>query len=204
MKTIRFISFLLLLFCLNIVVEAQSNVTAQEDWKISLGKRKNNLLSREIREINLGNTFTSYNPVFFKVGDSEEWKKVGIRGAHILPYIPSNDFSENHFRVFKQKKTASYWCLGVSVLSYAAWGLSSLDFAIQNNSLGINSFVNPRSLAFLVGTIGCYAWGASLNAKADLELFMAFNSDKIKEEKEALSLHLGVTRSGGLGLEMAF
>ncbi len=204
MKNFRLLYFFILFFSLSVFAEAQSSNSTQEDWNVSLGKRKNNLLSRKIREINLGNTFTSYNPVYFKIQDTEEWKKVGWRGAHILPYIPSNDFSENHFRLFKQKKTASYWCLGMAITSYMGWTFSSLDYAIQNNTSSIKALLNPRSLAFLTGAIGTYIWGASLNAKADLELFMAFNSDKIKEGKEEVSLHLGITRGGGLGLEMAF
>jgi len=204
MKTNKSIYLLLFCFVLTSFANAQSKEPAENDWEISLGKRKNNLLSRKIQEINLGNTFTSYNPVFFKIKETGKWQKVGLRGAHIRPYIPSNDFSEDHFQAFRKKKTASYWCLGVATTSYLGWAFVSLDYAIQNNTSSIKMFFNPRSLAFLVGAIGTYAWGASMNAQGDLELFLAFNSDKVKQEKEELSLHLGLTRSGGLGLDLTF
>lgn len=192
---------LLVLLCLFSLFSA----TAQEneDWDIKLGKRKN-LIFRNIQEINLGNYFTSYNPLYFKIGEEGEWQKVGVTGKKILPYIPSTEFSAAHFKKYKTKKIKSYWCLGLSSAASMAWGVSYIDFVVNRRFSVGKSFVQARSIALLVGGIGISILGNHWNTRGDLNLFMAVNGEQVDEPKPALSWYLWGGGNGELLLGLRF
>lgn len=199
MKTRFIVSlFFILLFYM------PSMMAQTDNWDIQLGKRKNNIWSRQIQEVNLGNTFTSYQPLFFKTHDDAEWQRVGVLGKNIFPFLPTNDFSLSYFNKYKSKKVRSYWCLGLSTTSIIAWGLSSLDYGLKHRDPSIRAFINPRSLLCLGSYFGFALLGSHWNAKGDLDLFTAIKGDLVEPQKESISWYLGLSGNGGVALALQF
>ncbi len=178
------------------------------NYNVELGKRKNMLWSREIKEANLGDKwFNAFYPIYYRVGE-QGWKKIGRKGKNIRPFIPDTEFSVYHFKSFRRKTSLSYVALSTSMLSFMGWSVASLDYAIQNRDPSHRAFLNPRSLLFLAGFVGAYWLGVEWNSKADLDLFMAMHGDPSapdpKEQGYSWRFGTSTSQAPGLALQLNF
>jgi len=177
-------------------------------YSVELGKRKNVIWDREIKEANIGDKwYTSYYPLYFKVGDEGKWDRVGPRGKNVRPYVPDTEFSTQHFRSFQKKKRRSYWALAGAGISLMGCSYSSLSYGIQNRDISHRMFLNPQSLAFLSGYIGGYLLGTHWNTQADLDLFMALHGSPIDwKHSRKVSWQVGSSTlfPNALALQMQF
>ena len=199
-------NLLLLLLCLfGLSFTPIANAQPEDlGWDITIGKRKNSLFAPAIREINLGKTYASFNRLYFKIGEEGEWQRVGATGKKLFPYIPTTEFSQFHFKRYQTLKVRSYWCLGLSNACTVGWMASSIDFITRRRFSPFKSILQPRSLAWLAGTIGFNLLGIHWNSSGDMELYRAVKGDQVEQRRPVYSWQLGLNGSGELALVYRF
>jgi hypothetical protein len=166
----RNILFKILILCFSfyIRIEAQTNDT------IILGKRLNTVWGRKISPDNMANfRFTSYYKIYFKLGSNGTWRRTGVFGKKLHPYLKNDEAIQLNFNEYKKAKRQSYVLYFGSVIGIYAWEAYLVHRWSLVNQFYLSSLWEPASLAlFILPEISFYI-GRKRNIKGDLKLMRA-------------------------------
>jgi hypothetical protein len=184
----------------------------QPDSLLYIGKKGNIMRDEKISPKNLGKMFTTYYyPIYYKAPASQlkSWRKVGLVGQHIAPYL-SGEESRASFEMYRKYKMMSYAALPLGAGSLVAWAYMGGKYNWEHNQNDptwgkvLGAYVRPASASLLLGYFACFYGGMYLNTRADLFLKEAIdhrNAPYLDKKKTSYKPYID---ANGIGISARF
>ncbi len=168
-------------------------IQAQSDIRIA--KKIGGIFNKGIFEVNIGSANGYIQPIYFKVNDSDDWRRTGFLAKRLKPYLFADENSKMEYLTYKKQAKWSYVTLSTAYISVMGWSVTSI-YNLSNGKPFIKSyFGSGNSLAWLGAYFGSYFGSAYLNRMAETHLFKAVNikngrfSSSISDNGVGLKIH---------------
>ncbi len=200
----------LLFFSFFLILHLPSYAQIEMDTVTTLGKRKNIVWGRTIKQENLGNMlYTYYYPIYFKTQINTKWQGIGLLGGRIKPYLRGHQTALNSFQKYRIKKAVSFVMIPLSISSLGAWAYTSIDLTDKKNIPFSKALFSPKPLSFLSLYFVAFYSGMYFNTNADKDLLRAVQLKKGKKgylpnKKSSISIKAPQNTESLVGLTMNF
>jgi hypothetical protein len=167
---------------------------AQSDIKI--GKKMGTIFNKTISEINIGAENGYMQPIYFKVNESDEWRRTGFLAKKLKPYLFADENAKQEYLMYKKQAKLSYVTLGTAYVCVLGWSFTSVNNLSKGKPFIESYFGSANSLAWLGAYFGTFYGSIYLNKLAETHLFKAVN---IKNGRFSTSVS-----ENGIGMKVHF